>query len=223
MSIWQSARLIVTTRLHVPKFKLTRKRLLLIILLVVVVGGLAYFYFSSPLTRMNAARAQWDSTGIHDYRIVAKYEIPFFDCQQDLEVRDEEITYRYEDGCGGGNAPFDALIVSNLFKRIEANATNPACGANGCACDGPIGIDVIYDPERGYPQQLIYRTMPELRWHYLEYWQAQFSGNPVCPLSAKNALPPSSETITVLSLKPLKPAKTELGIGTLPLSTAEAP
>jgi len=207
-------------------FRFTRRHVLVVVLLLILLVGGFLAYRSSPLTQLSAARALWANQNISAYRIVVQYQIPLYQCQQDFEVRGEQITYRYKDECqvtpvaGSHSSQFEPLIVSNLFQRVEDTITNPVCGPNGCACDGPIGADVVYDPKRGFPQQITYRTVPELRWRYLDYWRALLSGGSSCPVpNPKNTLSTSSSTgqsITVVSLTPLKPETT---IGSLPLPT----
>ncbi len=212
-------------------FRFTRRRVILLVFLLVLLVGSFLAYCSSPMTQLSEARALWQSQNITAYRIAVQYQIPLYECQQDFDVRDEQVAYRYKDECqvtpvaGSFTGQFEPLIVSDLFQRIEDTFTNPDCGPNGCACDGPIGVDVVYDSKYGFPQKLTYRIVPELRWRYLDYWRALLSGASACPapnpkttLSTPTASTPL-QTITVISFKPLKPETT--GIGSLPLPTPE--
>lgn len=54
-------------------------------------------------------------------------------------------------------------IFSFIKRRIEYHRINPSCASNGCTCDGPINIDVQYDPENGYPTVVQERPLPEYR------------------------------------------------------------
>jgi hypothetical protein len=116
-----------------------------------------------------------------------------------MEVRDEVVAYKNRDTCNVSptSGQIELFTVSDLFKRIASY--QPSCGKNGCACDGPIDLDITYHPQHGYPQMLAYRLRPDLRWQYPEYWQAVISRQ-------LQQCPPSTylgETIEVQSLTPL--------------------
>ncbi len=101
---------------------------------------------------------------------------------------------------GSNQGIMEMLTVAELFARAERAISAPECGPNGCICDGPIIVDVVYDSALGYPQRLDYRVSPENRWRYLEFWLSQFSGAPPCrPVTYVG------QSITVVTLKPLKP------------------
>ncbi|MFH7030109.1 MAG: hypothetical protein ACHBN1_33305 [Heteroscytonema crispum UTEX LB 1556] len=67
-----------------------------------------------------------------------------------------------------------------MFKQIESFADGKKCGPNGCACDGPIAVNAIYDAQFGYPRQLQTSLKPEKRWLYPDYWKNTFTG--ICTL-----------------------------------------
>ncbi len=171
-------------------------------LLLILILALAAF---QSLTDLDAARERWAAQRITDYRIEVEYSVPFFSCQQDIEVRDDAVDYKHRDSCAVSVTQKSLdFTVSALFQRIEDSINNPACGPNGCACDGPIAVEVTYHPEQGYPQQIVYQLQPNRRWFYAEYWQALLSG-------ALQQCPPTTyigETITVQSLTPLPPQPT---------------
>ncbi len=176
---------------------------------------------SDPITDLETARARWAATGIIDYRIVVEFQRPYLTCQQDFEVRGTDIGYKHKDTCSMGGAITGSRstnwpTVANLFARIEDSQTNPQCGPNGCICDGPIETEVIYDPERGYPQQITYTLRQDLRSRNLEYWVALLNGSLAnCPqvtyigqtirVTALEALPPLVEQ--------LNEATPEIGLG----------
>lgn len=150
---------------------------------------------------LDSARERWAAQSISHYRIVIEYSVPLFNCQQDIEVRNEVVDYKHQDSCAiSVTQTQEYFTISNLFQRIEDYINSPLCGPNGCACDGPISVDVAYHPEQGYPQQIVYQLHPERRWFYGEYWQALLSGTlQQCP-----PINYIGETITVQSLAPLE-------------------
>lgn len=177
-----------------------------LLMMMVLVG----FQSTSDL---NSARERWADQKISDYRIAVEYSVPLFSCQQDIEVRNEVVDYKHKDSCAiSVMRTGDYFTVSALFQRVEDSINAPQCGLNGCACDGPISIDVTYHPEQGYPQQIVYQLHPERRWFYAEYWQALLNGTlQQCP-----PIDYIGETITVESLTPLEaivptPVKTPNG------------
>lgn len=163
---------------------------------------------TDPLTELAAAQERWAAQGISDYRILVEFKRPFNTCRQDFKVQGATIAYKFADSCTlgavaiGGND--DRLpTVARLFAQVEGSLKNPQCGQNGCVCDGPVEVTVTYDPQRGYPQQIIYELRPDLRWRYLDYWIAQLNGSlALCPPTAY-----VGQTITVLELD-VSPATT---------------
>ncbi|MEZ4668395.1 MAG: DUF6174 domain-containing protein [Anaerolineae bacterium] len=158
---------------------------------------------ANPHSELAAARERWAAQHITTYRIEVEYQRPFNTCQQDFKVEGDTISYKFSDSCTlgaaavSGSADDKLPTVARLFDQLEHDLNNPACGQNGCVCDGPIEMRVTYDPQRGYPQQIIYELRPDLRWRYLEYWIAQINGGLAqCPPTAY-----VGQTITVLSLE----------------------
>src|SRR5262245_22576404 len=146
MNSSESAHSTKTTHLRARNIKhwFTLRRLILVICLFVILIALLAFYLTSPTNQLVRARALWASNGYASYRIVVKYEIPLYQCEQDFEVRDEIITYRHKDECrvspvaGSSAGLLEPMTVSALFRRIETNLNNPPCGQNWCLCDGPV-------------------------------------------------------------------------------------
>ena len=170
---------------------------------------------SDPITDLETAKARWAATGITDYRITVEFQRPYLTCQQDFEVRSETISHKYKDTCSMGGAVTGSRntgwpTVANLFARIEDAQANPQCGPNGCICDGPIEMQAIYDPERGYPQQISYTLRQDLRSRNLEYWLAMLNGTLAnCPQVTY-----IGQTIAVKSLNPLPPLVEQLSEST---------
>lgn len=229
MNIFASVHSTVTTRLPVLKRWFSLRRILLAaVMLAIVIIGLV-IYGASPTNQLAEARSRWAANGYPAYRIVLDYSLPLYACEQDFEVKNEEVTYRNRDSCrmspvtGNKGGLLELMTVANLFLRIEKSINEPECGPNGCICDGYIGIDVAYDPTLGYPQRLEYRLRPEDRWRSLDFWRSQLSSNAPCPPASY-----IGQTITITELTPLKPdigggLGGQLGLDATPESTAESP
>ena len=101
---------------------------------------------------------------------------------------------------------------------LERREKNPQCGPNGCICDGPIVMDVIYDPEHGYPKQITYTLRQDLRSRDLQYWLALLDGSLAnCPQVTY-----IGQTIRVTSLEALPPLVEQLSEATPEISIGEA-
>jgi hypothetical protein len=199
MSISSSAPL---TAISLPSIRNWRRRLQPILLLG---GGLTLLLLglSQSGDSLEAAQARWEAAAIADYRIVVEFIYPYLTCEQDFEVRSEQVTYRHRDTCStglsatGGQTQYPT--VESLFQRIERELENPTCGSNGCACDGPIQVLTEYDPTLGYPSQIRYQLQPEMRWRYPDFWGNLLSGQTCPPVTFVG------QTIRVTSLTRLKP------------------
>lgn len=150
-----------------------------------------------------------------DYRIVVTFERPYSTCQQDFDVRGNNIDYRHKDSCsvGGAITQKPGLVyptVDNLFVRIEDALNTPQCGPNGCVCDGPIEMTTTYDATYGYPLEIVYTLRTDLRTRDLQYWLALLDGSLAnCPVITYGG-----QTIRVTSLEPLKPLVQQLAEAT---------
>jgi hypothetical protein len=179
------------------------------VLLVGAVIGVLLAYDSLPTTQLAAAQARWAANGTSNYRIVVAYSVPLYECEQDFEVRGGKVSYRYRDECptnpvaGASGGLASLYTVQRLFERIDDTLKGPACGPNGCICDGPIQLDVSYHPQLGYPQRITWALGQEQRWRYIDFWLAQLSGRAQCP-----PVTYIGETIEVLSLEMLPPEAT---------------
>jgi hypothetical protein len=142
---------------------------------------------------LSAARERWAGRPFTSYRLVTEHVVGIAPCQQDAQVAGERVVSVFRNTCGRS-----AVTITNLFLDIERldMTIGGRCGPNGCACDGPIDVDVTYDRTLGYPRQLTVRSKPERRWLYLDYWRALVSG------SACRQVGFDGPTINVLSVEP---------------------
>jgi hypothetical protein len=145
----------------------------------------------APARDLAAAQRRWGARPFSGYRLVIETHA-FGSCHYEIEVRDERVTTILQRSCLG-----PAPTVTDMFHEIQAHIDERSCGPNGCACDGPIGVEVVYDSQLGYPTQFVIRPQPQHRWQYIGYWkQAVFGGG--CTLIGW-----ISQRMTVLSLTPL--------------------
>jgi Family of unknown function (DUF6174) len=152
-----------------------RRRLLFIVGLVMAIacalalaGGA--WLLTSPARELAAAQRRWAARPFSGYRLVVDTHA-FGSCHYDVEVRGEQVVTIFRRSCLQ-----PAPTVTDLFRAIEAGLGAQGCGPNGCACDGPIGVEAIYDAQLGYPTQIAMRLKPEQRWRYPDYWRRMFLG-----------------------------------------------
>jgi hypothetical protein len=166
-------------------------------------------WLTSPARTLAEARARWEAAAIRDYRIVVFWDRELLDCEQDFEVRGSLVSYRHKDTCNIGSPAVGRTptlpTVDVLFGQVEAALNEPACGQNGCICDGPIEMQVEYDPARGYPARIQTVLRPDWRWRDPAFWLAGVRGD----LAACSPTVFIGQTIRVLSLEPLKPQESD--------------
>lgn len=149
----------------------------LLIITIFLTSGIAIFanyrsFGSTSINQLVAAKKKWDAQNVKHYRLTLNYSQ--HDCQQEVEIKDQKvIAVKHKQNTCSTIPP---QTVANLFTQIESAANGKECGPNGCACDGPVRIDAIYDAKYGYPNQLDFRLKPEQRWLYSDYWRTQFLG-----------------------------------------------
>lgn len=134
------------------------------------------------------AMNRWAKRDFTRYRMVLEED----DCTADYEVRAEQVAWGHEVPCGRGQP----RAVSNLFALIEREADEAVCHGSVCACQRHTTIDVRYDPQLGYPQQIVIRARLWPNWRDAEYWSRLFE-------TRRNPCTGSSErTLTVKDLIP---------------------
>lgn len=138
---------------------------------IALFGISTFLLASSKAHQLTAAKKKWVRQPVPHYRLSINYST-YDDCQQEVEVQNEKVIAVRQNTC----PTIPALTVTDLFKQVESSASSKQCGPNGCACDGRIGVDTIYDAQFGYPSQVEIRLKPEERWLYKESWNNLFAG-----------------------------------------------
>jgi hypothetical protein len=123
-----------------------------------------------------AAKQKWQKNAVSHYRLTLNYS-ELNDCQLKVEIKNGKVISRQKNTCS--TIP-SVQTVTDLFQHIES-ANNQKCGPNGCACDGPLAVDVVYDSQLGYPRQIQMRLQPQKRWLYYDSVQDIFPGR-LCTL-----------------------------------------
>lgn len=126
--------------------------------------------------QLTAAKQKWQKNSVSHYRLTLNYS-HLNDCQQDVEIKDEKVISRQKNTCS--EIP-SVQTVTELFQHIES-ANNQECGPNGCVCDGPLAVNVVYDSQLGYPRQIEMRLQPQKRWLYYDSVEDFYPGK-MCTL-----------------------------------------
>ena len=107
------------------------------------------------VAELERAKGAWEDRPFSRYRLSIedpdgslphgdRVGIPI-DCRQVVEVDGDRVVKTLVNTCG---VPPDVMEV---FDIIERTIYHHQCGPNGCRCDGTVHLDVVYDPEYGYP------------------------------------------------------------------------
>jgi Family of unknown function (DUF6174) len=142
---------------------------------LLTITGIAFFgdrifsLNSSSSPQLVKAQKRWEKQAVFHYRLNINYS--HINCQQQVEIKDEKVIGVRQNTC----STILPQTVTQLFQQIELFADSKKCGPNGCVCDGPIGVNAIYDTQFGYPRQIEISLKPEKRWLYPEYWKSAFT------------------------------------------------
>lgn len=146
-----------------------------LIITILLTSGIAIFtnytlFSNTSIKQLTAAKKKWEAQNVTHYRLTLNYSQ--HNCQQEVEIKEQKVIAVKQNTC----STIPPQTVTDLFTQIESASNREECGPNGCACDGPVRIDAIYDAKYGYPNQLEFRLKPEQRWLYFDYWRTQFLG-----------------------------------------------
>lgn len=147
----------------------------LAIVILFAISGLALYgdrvlLFNSSTNQLAAAKQKWVTQAVEHYRLSINYF--HLNCQQEVEIKDEKVIGVRKNTC----STIPVQTITDLFNQIKSKADGKECGPNGCACDGPLGVDAIYDDQFGYPRQVEIRLQPEKRWLYFNSLNDIFPG-----------------------------------------------
>jgi hypothetical protein len=120
----------------------------LMALVIGVIGALGWYF--APMATFREAQERWQQQPVPHYRLVI--ERPSLACQQDVEVRHEQIVRVFEHTC-----PIELLTMTDLFERIANldGMSNFSFISQGvCACQSELHAHVVYDTDLGYPTRV---------------------------------------------------------------------
>lgn len=155
---------------------MTRLQRVLLIIVALFLGGFLFVVVSEPYpfweqyhektelpTDLVAAEARWAGHPIGHYSLTivrqAERVVPTQPtCEQDLEVRNEQIVAVSKDTCSNSSYLVIAIsptTVSGLFKVLEHDTTEIRW-AEDVNCGQLSVVEAAYDPQSGYPTTITY-------------------------------------------------------------------
>jgi Family of unknown function (DUF6174) len=143
------------------------------IVTVLVISGIVLANQDKSPEQLTAAKQKWQRNAVSHYRLSLNYS-NLDNCQQEVEIKDDKVISRKKNTCS--TIP-SVQTITDLFQYIES-ANNQKCGPNGCACDGPIAVNVVYDSQLGYPRQIEMQLQPQKRWLYYNSVEDFYPGRP---------------------------------------------
>ena len=98
------------------------------------------------LRAFEAAKAKWQADPLTHYRIKVRSSGGTRMCEQDIEVRDEQVIRTYGDTCRNGQV----FTISRLFATLDDLIPRTTRWANRYQCDVWMSRST-YDPQWGFP------------------------------------------------------------------------
>lgn len=158
-----------------PRSMLVALCLIIISPFALIMAGSAYTILTTPrfsnrpvFAALDAAQQRWNDSRTEHYMLkvhMSNHDPGFWEltCSYRVEVRAERIV-----GTSANSCAFAPMSVTELFgwMRGYLRTFDGQCGPNGCKCDGPISMEALYDPQRGYPLRAAYRTLDGYGWQY---------------------------------------------------------
>lgn len=155
-----------------------RLRLLFATVVLALAGSLAVMFALISGTNISGARDEqvraeqiWYAQPRNHYRIVIRQRTRTGVCEQDLEIRDDRVQMVHLNQC----AQPPIWTVPRLFSWVK-QLGQPAglCYPSSlqCTCRVSTHLQVLFDPQSGYPKQVRYEWGLRPNWENLHYWQS---------------------------------------------------
>lgn len=139
--------------------------LFVLAVLVLVIGTLSQWIISLEYMPNYAAQEEyWDKQNADvqehikawEEQKITKYQLTMHlsytsECERKVTIENNAVTQTFKDTCKS-SAYTKLKTIDDLFALINAVAKAKSCGTNGCDCDGPTVMDVVYDKQYKFPQ-----------------------------------------------------------------------
>lgn len=107
-------------------------------------------YWNTQTTQIEARTKLWAEQNIIKYKIGIRFSHTS-ECALEAVIENNVVVQTIKDTCQEA-AYANLKTVDGLFAFIKSIADAQSCGANGCDCDGPLVMDVVYDQQYKFPQ-----------------------------------------------------------------------
>jgi hypothetical protein len=152
-----------------------RSRILLAGAVALVLGLLSAALMLRPVDAQSGladAQARWEARGLERYRIRLTQQTNRSACDQEMVTADGKAT-AVRNSCGQPAT----WTVPRLFAWIAELESDPVqCYPDQqmCACTGSTSTTVRYDPERGFPREIVYAWYKRPNLSNGAYWRSLF-------------------------------------------------
>lgn len=107
-------------------------------------------YWSARTAEIQEHSKAWNEQNIVKYQIGIRLTYTS-ECKREVTIENNVVTQTTRDNCE--EMPLASLkTVDDLFAFIKTVVDAKGCGSNGCECDGPLVMNVIYDQQYKFPQ-----------------------------------------------------------------------
>lgn len=181
------------------KGSFVRKLLLTLALFIAAYGLLGMMPW--PQTRHDqrlGAETLWNTRPFANYRVTVQIERLQHVCFQELEVQGDKV-HTLNDTCD--MSWLASMTVSRLFELSSWMEQGPDCypSVGNCSCQRVRLGRIAYDPQLGYPREIVWQRKVQANVDHLDFWQRLWEAQSLPNCSA--AMRPVR--IVVLSLAPL--------------------
>ena len=118
----------------------------------------------------------WLAQKLQNYRIVVQQQIGTATCRQEIIVQNEQIANVRQNDCGQP-ATWTASHLFAWVSQLKRQRTQCYPSDQLCACRLLQSTQASYDPQRGYPQKVVYSLRMQPNLLSRDYWQYAWTIN----------------------------------------------
>lgn len=107
-------------------------------------------YWRARTAEIQEHTKTWNEQNIIKYQMGIRFSHTS-ECDLEAIIEKNVVVQTIKDTCQEA-AYANLKTVDGLFAFIKSVADAQGCGANGCDCDGPLVMDVVYDQQYKIPQ-----------------------------------------------------------------------
>ena len=157
---------------------------------------------AAPADDLPSARMRWAAHAFRRYRLVVNEETSAGSCRQDVQVENEQITSVVLNEC----VRIPSWTISNLFTwtaGLDSYSSRCYPSTVTCVCHAIYTAQTRFDPQLGYPQQIIHRWNLRTNWAYFGHWERLWRTHELPDCNGVSHRLTDHVTVTVVSLTQL--------------------